>query len=71
MSERFETEYQGNKVEISASWLAPLGIYEVVVWFNPDGGSRHIGHKTMNMSPVQWDGYRQQFVRRQIAQQPE
>lgn len=58
--ERIETTYQGNVVEISASWLARMGIYEVSVWFNPDGGSRNIGHKTMNMTPVQWDVWKQQ-----------
>ncbi len=54
--ERIETTYAGNVVEISASWLGSR--YEVVVHFNPDGGSLNIGHKTMYMSPSQWETWR-------------
>lgn len=54
--ERIETTYAGNVVEVSASWLGSR--YEVVVHFNPDGGSRNIGHKTMYMSPSQWEAWR-------------
>lgn len=59
--ERIETTYAGNVVEISASWLGSK--YEVVVHFNPDGGSRNIGHKTMHMTPAQWDAFKSSIER--------